>query len=190
MELRDPEQVAAYEHMVDVRWNAVVLRGSAAALRVRARGLRLAPHVTGTRGTRRVIAGGSDVSHDGSSQRPVVLVVDDHADTREMYAQFLDVMGFAVLQASTCAAALEKAAATRVDAVVLDRKLPDGDGMKVCQTLKSDPRTSGLPVVVLSGRAQDDELGADAYFMKPVLPEMLAAELARLIASRDGHGHH
>ncbi|MBM3221758.1 MAG: response regulator transcription factor [Candidatus Rokubacteria bacterium] len=69
-----------------------------------------------------------------------------------------------------------------IDAIILDRRLPDGDGAEVCRTLKADAGTRALPVIVISGRAEDSSVGADAYFIKPVIPGDLLAVLDRLIA--------
>ena len=114
----------------------------------------------------------------------VILVVDDHEDTRQMYTQFLDAMGYATLQAASCAEALALAVRGDIDAVVLDRRLPDGDGNTVCRALKDDPRTRTLPVIVLSGRERDASVSADAYLVKPVTPDLLVDEIERLIARR------
>jgi two-component system, OmpR family, phosphate regulon response regulator PhoB len=115
-------------------------------------------------------------------RRPVVLVVDDHADTREMYVEFLGVSGMTAIGARTCAEALQHARAG-VHALVLDRQLPDGDGADVCRALKSDPATRSIAVIVLSGRASDGSIAADAYLVKPVVPEALVEALERLLAS-------
>lgn len=120
------------------------------------------------------------------SSPPVVLIVDDHADTRDMYAQFLQAMGLETQEASTCAEVFAMTARDGIDAIVLDRRLPDGDGAEVCRGLKSDPHTRALPIVVLSGREHDGTTGADAYLMKPVSPDHLFSELQRLLARRDG----
>jgi DNA-binding response OmpR family regulator len=111
----------------------------------------------------------------------VVLLVDDHADTREMYAQFLQAMGIETRHATTCRDALDTAVSESVDAVVLDRGLPDGDGIEVCRRLRDDPRTRRVPIIVLSGRVNDGGLDADAYLLKPVIPETLLNELLRLL---------
>lgn len=122
---------------------------------------------------------------DGASRTGrVILVVDDHDDTRHMYTQFLDAMGYDTLQAATCAEALALAVRGDINAVVLDRRLPDGDGNTVCRTLKADPRTRALPVIVLSGRERDASVPADVYLVKPVSPDRLVEELERLIAPR------
>jgi two-component system, OmpR family, phosphate regulon response regulator OmpR len=119
-------------------------------------------------------------------QRLVVLIVDDHADTRELYSQYLDAVGFGVIEATTCAEALDKARAVGIDAIVLDRRLPDGDGVDVCRALRSDPRTHALPIIILSGREKQDDIEADLYLLKPVVPDVLVTGLERLIARRDG----
>jgi DNA-binding response OmpR family regulator len=139
------------------------------------------------RAQRRVIAGGAgnDVKRM-PGHRSVVLIVDDHEDTRDLYSQFLDAVGFGVVEATTCAEALATARTARVDAIVLDRRLPDGDGGDVCRALRSDPRTRALPIIVLSGREQQDGIEADLYFLKPVVPDVLVTELERLIARGDG----
>jgi CheY-like chemotaxis protein len=139
------------------------------------------------RAQRRVIAGGA--GNDGKrtpGHRSLVLIVDDHEDTRDLYSQFLDAVGFGVIEATTCAEALDKARTAEVDAVVLDRRLPDGDGIDVCRALRSDPRTRALPIIVLSGREPQDGIDADLYLLKPVVPDVLVGELERLIARRDG----
>jgi CheY-like chemotaxis protein len=128
----------------------------------------------------RIISGGA------AEKARVVLVVDDHEDTRLMYVQFLEAMGLKAVQATTCAETLTKARRGDIDAVVLDRRLPDGDGGQVCRQLKTDPKTRALPVIVLSGRPQDESIGADAYLMKPVVPDDLLKEVQRLVARRDG----
>jgi DNA-binding response OmpR family regulator len=112
----------------------------------------------------------------------VVLLVDDHVDTREMYADYLRAMGgFEARHASTCTDAVDIAGRHSIDAVILDRGLPDGDGGEVCRRLRDDPRTREVPIIVLSGRADDGSLAADAYLLKPVVPETLLAELSRLL---------
>ena len=128
------------------------------------------------------IAGGAD---DDRGQRPIVLLVDDHDDTRAMYSQFLEAVDFDVLEASTCAEAFETATTKRIDVVVIDRRLPDGDGIEVCRGIRAHPRAGRVPIIVLSGRAQgEDAVDADAYLIKPVVPDALVAEIQRLLSPR------
>jgi len=116
-----------------------------------------------------------------TAPKVTVLIVDDHRDTREMYVEFLDAMGVVTMQATSCAEALATVKSAAVDVVVLDRKLPDGDGLSVCRTLKHDAATRWLPVIVLSGQAQDGHVDSDSYLMKPVDPDLLLQEIRRLV---------
>ncbi|HYE90995.1 MAG TPA: response regulator [Terriglobales bacterium] len=124
------------------------------------------------------------MAEDSEARGVVVLVVDDHADTREMYVEYLNAMGLITREATSCATALSTVRGERVDAVVLDRRLPDGDGLDVCRELRRDPRLSTLPIIVISGKADDGATGADAYLMKPVIPDALFEQITRLVSSR------
>jgi CheY-like chemotaxis protein len=115
---------------------------------------------------------------------PVILVVDDHADTRELYTTFLGAMGLGTVAAATCAEARACLGRVAVDALVLDRRLPDGDGHDVVRALRADPRTRDIAIIVLSGDPAGASTGADVYLVKPVVPEVLHAELKRLLAAR------
>jgi DNA-binding response OmpR family regulator len=121
-----------------------------------------------------------------SSRKSVVLIVDDHEDTRELYVQFFEVMGYAAREATTCTDALAQIRSGGIDAIILDRRLPDGDGADVCRALKHDPHTRGVPVIVLSGRVEEAPLGADAYLMKPVTPDDVLKRLEPLLEKRRG----
>jgi two-component system response regulator PilR (NtrC family) len=124
------------------------------------------------------------MSNPSSPRTPVILVVDDHADTREMYATFLGAMGLDTVGAATCAEALACVGRMPIDALVLDRRLPDGDGHDVVRALRSDVRTRELPIIVLSGDPASASINADAYLLKPIVPDILYAELKRLLAAR------
>lgn len=136
------------------------------------------------RGGTTAIAGGADGDGRARGRGRVVLIVDDHTDTREMYREFLKAMGFATCEATTCAEALARCRDGGIDVVVLDRQLPDGDGVDVCRTLKAETGTGALPIVILSGHQHDGASGADRYLIKPVIPDVLCRELDRLLASR------
>ena len=114
----------------------------------------------------------------------VVLLVDDHSDTREMYSEYLRAMGLDTRQATSCREAIDVAMAETIDAVVLDRGLPDGDGSEVCRALRSHPHTRHLAIVVISGKPNDGTVTADAYLMKPVTPDRLVSELSRISSLR------
>jgi CheY-like chemotaxis protein len=113
-----------------------------------------------------------------------VLVVDDVRDTREMYERYLRFMGARVGTAVDGVEALGVIALQRPDALVLDLAMPRMTGWEVLRRLRSDRRTRGIPVVVLSGqnaRESAIEAGADGYLEKPCSPEDLYREILRLL---------
>ena len=80
-----------------------------------------------------------------TEQKPLVLVVDDYQDAREMYAEYLNFSGFRVTEASTGDEAVEKAFAQRPDVILMDLSLPGMDGWAATRQLKNDERTSASP---------------------------------------------
>ena len=83
--------------------------------------------------------------------KPLVLVVDDYAAAREMYAEYLEFSGFRVAEAKNGAEALDKAFALTPDVILMDLSLPVMDGWEATRRLKADERTRGIPVVALTG---------------------------------------
>lgn len=119
---------------------------------------------------------------------PLVLVVDDFEDNREMFAEYLELSGFQVAQAVSGRDALDRAFQLLPDVVLMDLSLPELDGWEATRRLKADPRTHHVPVIALTGHALADhareakEAGCDAFLTKPCLPEMLVAEVRRQLA--------
>ncbi len=122
---------------------------------------------------------------------PLVLVVDDFADNRDMYARFLEFSGFRAAQAANGQEALEKAFAERPDLVVMDLSLPGLDGWEATRRLKADARTKDVPVVAVTGHALEgsrqsaEKAGCDGYIPKPCLPIDLVTEIKRVLENRD-----
>jgi two-component system, cell cycle response regulator DivK len=118
---------------------------------------------------------------------PLILVVDDNLDAREMYAMYLEYEGFRVLEAQNGHEAVEKARADRPSLVLMDASMPRLDGWDAVKILKADPKTSGIPVLMLTGHAYDEHrvraaaVGADGFLAKPVLPDHLAREVRRVL---------
>ncbi len=106
----------------------------------------------------------------GVANRSRILFVEDEASISEPFCEALRREGFDPVVASTAAAALEAAERTDPDLVLLDLRLPDGDGRDVCRRLR---RLSDTPIIMLtaSGTETDRvvglELGADDYVVKP-----------------------
>jgi CheY-like chemotaxis protein len=120
-------------------------------------------------------------------ERPLVLVVEDHQDAREMYAVYLQFSGFDVAQAGNGIEAVEKTRALLPDIVLMDLALPTMDGWEATRQLKNDPRTKHIPIVALTGHALAGHAegaraaGCDAFVTKPCLPDALVAEIRRLL---------
>jgi two-component system, cell cycle response regulator DivK len=129
-----------------------------------------------------------------------VLIVDDDADTRELYAQYFRHCGLAAETATTGAEAVEKASTRRPSLIVMDLSMPGMDGWSAVRWLKSQRRTRVIPVIALTGHAlvgdesEARKAGCDAYVPKPCLPHDLARParpllpaVARRLFKRDGH---
>ncbi len=121
-------------------------------------------------------------------KRPgTVLVVDDYADNRELFAEYLSFHGYATTQAADGRAALEEALSRPPDAVLMDLSLPGIDGWEVTRRLKADPRTRNTRIVALTGHALEDcardafDSGCDAFLTKPCPPEVLLRRLRELL---------
>ena len=117
------------------------------------------------------------------------LVVDDSAVIRELIAVNLELEGLAVTMAGDGESALELARTTSPDVITLDVMMPRMTGFEVMERLRAQPETAGIPVVMVTGRAQaadvtrGEELGADAYLTKPFEPAELIAVVTRLARS-------
>ena len=83
--------------------------------------------------------------------RPLVLVVEDFQDAREMYALYLGYEGFGVIQAKDGFEALKLAGEQLPDLILMDLALPGMDGWEATRRIKDDPRTRHIPVVALTG---------------------------------------
>jgi two-component system, cell cycle response regulator DivK len=125
----------------------------------------------------------------GEGERaPLVLVVDDFQDNREMFAELLTLAGFRVAEATNGREALDRAHELLPDVVLMDLSLPELDGWEATRRLKGDPRTRHIRVIALTGHALADcsrearEAGCDAFLTKPCLPDTLIVEVRRVLA--------
>ncbi|HZL65472.1 MAG TPA: response regulator [Thermoleophilia bacterium] len=116
-----------------------------------------------------------------------VLVVDDERDILELVKYNLDKEGYHVTVVETGEEALAAARTKMPDVVVLDLMLPGVDGLEVCRRLKSDPRTQGIPIVMLTAKGSEAdivaglELGAADYVTKPFSPRVLVARIKAVL---------
>jgi signal transduction histidine kinase/DNA-binding response OmpR family regulator len=128
-------------------------------------------------------------SNNGKDSLPHVLIVEDHTDIREFIAENLKD-GFFVEQAANGLAGLELAIKFIPDLVITDIVMPKMDGIELCEKLKTDEKTSHIPVVLLTGKSGIDdrlkglETGADAYLTKPFNIRELRLQVTKLIEQR------
>jgi two-component system KDP operon response regulator KdpE len=130
----------------------------------------------------------------GATRRRRVLIAEDHGDTRFMLRVFLEARGFDVVEAVNGEEAICLCESARPDVVLLDGGLPRIDGLGVISRIRSDYTSPRLPVVFLSGHAEEVaqraafDAGCDDYLTKPFQLEQLSAVLTRLLAGPPGHG--
>jgi DNA-binding response OmpR family regulator len=116
-----------------------------------------------------------------------ILIVEDDPDIALLVTRYLTKAGFTTEHVASGRAALTSVAARIPDAVVLDLMLPQVDGLEVCRVIRADQKTAGLPIIMLTARAEESErvvgleLGADDYLAKPFSPNELVARVRALL---------
>jgi two-component system, cell cycle response regulator DivK len=117
---------------------------------------------------------------------PLVLVVDDHGETREGCALLLVQAGFRVATAINGLDGLVKALSLRPDVIVMDLAMPDLDGLDCTRQLAASSSTRDIPVIALSGHATPEAkalalaAGCRIFLAKPLMPSLLIEEVGRL----------
>jgi DNA-binding response OmpR family regulator len=120
-----------------------------------------------------------------------VLVIDDEPDVLLLCRVNLRHAGHEVLEARDGEHGIADAVTQSPDAIVLDLMLPSMDGYEVLRLLRKDERTSKVPILVLTAKAQIEdrkrswELGADEFLTKPFSPEVLSEALERVLSLDD-----
>jgi DNA-binding response OmpR family regulator len=124
------------------------------------------------------------------SARPVVLVVEDTVDQRDLFVAELTSAGFDVLEAADGESAIEEAKRSRPRAVVLDLMLPGVSGFNVARVLRSSELTQDALIVAVTALSSDTfrtyalEAGCDSVIRKPVIGATVVGEVVRLLAKR------
>ena len=119
--------------------------------------------------------------------KPLILIVEDFEDAREMYRDYLEFSGFRVETARDGREGIEKAQALCPDLILMDLSLPGIDGWEATRLLKSNPATRNLLIVALSAHALAAEgdraraAGCDGFIAKPCLPPDLVTEVSRYL---------
>ena len=119
-----------------------------------------------------------------------VLVVDDDPVILKLLEVNFEMEGFTVLTAKDGEEGIEVARADQPDLIVSDIMMPKKSGLELVTELKSDPATSGIPIILLSAKAQNADVrsgmdaGADDYVTKPFEPLDLVDRVNRLLETR------
>jgi two-component system phosphate regulon response regulator PhoB len=119
--------------------------------------------------------------------KTTILVVDDETDVLELISYNLEQAGFAVVTAQDGAEGLAKAKQLLPSLILLDVMLPEVNGLDVCKSLRKEPSTAGIPIIMLTAKAAEIdrvlglELGADDYVTKPFSPRELVLRIKKLL---------
>ena len=128
-----------------------------------------------------------ELRHAIERDRPLVLIVEDQQELRQLYVEHLAMSGFDVIEAGNGADAITATSALRPDVVLMDLSLPIVDGWEATRRLKADARTAHIPVVALTAHDGAGELrratdaGCDWFVPKPCPPAALVTELRRVL---------
>ncbi len=119
--------------------------------------------------------------------RKRILIADDELDVLALLETRLSASGYEVLKASDGPTALARARTDNPALLVLDVMMPGMSGFEVCRTLKADPKTARLPIILLTARHEEIdrvlgfEFGADDYVLKPFSPRELVLRIQALL---------
>jgi two-component system cell cycle response regulator DivK len=118
---------------------------------------------------------------------PLVLLVEDDSDTREMYATVLRCVGYRVLSAANGVAALDAVKDARPDIVVTDLAMPVMDGFGLTRELRADPATRSVPIIAVTGQGVPStprmalDAGCCSLYLKPFAPDALIDAVRSLL---------
>lgn len=125
-------------------------------------------------------------------KRGTVLLVDDDIKMQQLVKKILDIEGYTVRSAINIFQAQGQVAKNIPDLILLDRRLPDGDGADFCRELRSTDKTKTVPVIFLTVKnsASDQvaglQIGGDDYLDKPFRPEVLVARIEAMLRRTKG----
>jgi two-component system, cell cycle response regulator DivK len=108
-------------------------------------------------------------------EAPLVLLVEDDPDTREMYSEYLSYSGLRVAEAPTGFRALQRVREQTPDVVVTDIWMPGMDGLELSRRLRAEAPTRDVPIIAVSGNPTEraHEAGCDVMLEKPCTPDRL-----------------
>jgi len=130
---------------------------------------------------------------------PLILVVDDFEDARDLFRQILSGHGYRTVTAADGYEAIRKAIALEPALILMDLAMPGLNGFQTTRRLRIDPRTRKIPIVAVTGHASwtyeelANQAGCDSFLTKPVSAQDLIAEMSRVLKCvedrEEGEGH-
>ena len=124
--------------------------------------------------------------------KPKILIIEDERSLIDILSYNLSREGFDVISASDGTEGLRRAQTSAPDVIVLDLMLPGIDGLQICRQLRSDPKTQGIRIVMLTAKSEEvDEIvgfnmGADDYVTKPFKIKPLVHRIKALLRRSPG----
>jgi CheY-like chemotaxis protein len=121
-----------------------------------------------------------------------VLIVEDHADMRELLSWQIELMGFVPITAKHGKEGVEKALSEKPHLVLMDIMMPGMDGREMARALRENPQTKDIPILAATALFRDSDLkscleaGCNGYIVKPFTFQELQAKLQELIPQSNG----
>lgn len=121
-----------------------------------------------------------------------VLIVEDHADMRELLSWQIELMGYVPISAKHGKECLEKAIAEKPDLILMDIMMPGMDGWEAARTLRANPETKDIPILAATALFRDSDLntcmeaGCNSYIVKPFTFLELQGKIRELIPQANG----
>jgi two-component system phosphate regulon response regulator PhoB len=121
-----------------------------------------------------------------------ILIIEDEKDIVDLITYHLKQSGLSVLSALDGPSGLELAKKNRPNLIILDLMLPGMDGKDICRSIKSNPATQSIPIIMLTAKTEEMdrvigfELGADDYVTKPFSPRELVLRVKAILRRKEG----
>lgn len=116
-----------------------------------------------------------------------ILMIEDEKNILKSVAMYLEGHGYTVLVADCGLTGIKEAEQNIPDLIILDLVLPDIDGYTVCKTLREHPKTSEIPILIMSAKSQQNDIdkafksGANDYITKPFEPQVLIETINKVM---------
>lgn len=134
-------------------------------------------------------------TREAVGQGALILLVEGHRDTQDMYCQWLQHVGFRVVCCTAADDALSTARRIHPALVATELAMTCDDGRELCEALRSDGPTRHIPILVVTAWATEHflgparRLGCDAVLVKPLRPDVMTAEIVRILTAGSAATH-